>query len=246
MCHNKKNNVGSVVDLRNMIEHGRLRFDSNYNSSRTTKISITGQDGSGKTTLRNSLADSLANNGFSVIIGKSPCDKHVVDLLNNAISQYGYEDWYTEQLLFSFMDGVLSNYMRQMTGKYDYFICQRGPIGQYAHGVTRSGKSFSVIHDIQKPERLEKFDAYIHLNCEPWVAWERLADDPNKDRYETFEYFQRQSPNTRILYEKIIHSNEPELDFLRSSAHLYIDTTLLSTEEVRKISFEWLKQLNLI
>lgn len=213
---------------------GSLLLNILPTNCQTKFISITGQDGSGKTTLRNDLAYYFAEQGSTVITAKSPCDKHTVNLLNHAISQNGYEDWYTEQLLFSFMDGLLSNYMLQLKGRCDYFICQRGPIDQYAHGVTRSGKAYAEIYQIQRPERLEKFEAYIHLNCDAKVAWERIKEDEGKDRYEYFEYFERQVPNTKILYEKIVNGNEPELEFLRSSKHYYIDTTELTTDQVMK------------
>lgn len=208
----------------------------------TKFISITGQDGSGKTTLRDNLAEYYAKKGKTVITAKSPCDKHTVNLLNYAISQNGYEDWYTEQLLFSFMDGVLSNYMMQLKGKCDYFICQRGPIDQYAHGVTRSGKAYEEIYKIQRPERLEKFDVYIHLNCEAKTAWERIREDEGKDRYEYLEYFEKQVPNTKILYDNIVSGNYPELDFLRSSKHYYIDTTEYTTEKVKEEAVNLLQE----
>ena len=54
-----------------------------------------------------------------MITAKSPCDAYLVKLLNNAISQDGYNDWYTEQMLFSFADGLLSNYMLQINGHCD-------------------------------------------------------------------------------------------------------------------------------
>ncbi len=215
-----------------LTKEGALRLDLLPEGRKTKFISITGQDGSGKTTLRDNLAEYYEQLGCVVITSKSPCDKHTVNLLNHAISQNGYEDWYTEQLLFSFMDGLLSNYMVQLSGRCDYFICQRGPIDQYAHGVTRSGKKYAEIYEIQRPLRLEKFGVYIHLNCDPYVAWERICEDEGKDRYEYPEYFMRQVRNTKRLYEEIVNGNDSHLDFLRSSVHHYIDTTNLTTDEV--------------
>lgn len=215
-----------ALDLSGLPETPKTRF-----------ISVQGQDGSGKTSLRDNLAEYFSSKGHSVITAKSPCDKHIVELLNNAISQNGYDDWYTEQLLFSFTDGLLSNYMKQLENHCDYFICQRGPGDQYDHGVTRSGLSYKDIHDIQRPERLAKFDVYIHLNCQAEVAWSRICDDDNKDRYEYMEYFKRQVQNTKDLFERILDQNSyPELDFLRKSKHYYIDTTENSIEETFKIA----------
>lgn len=223
-----------------------LALEKLPNGCNTKFISITGQDGSGKITLRNNLAEFFANSDKIVVTAKSPCDKHTVNMLNHAISQNGYEDWYTEQLLFSFMDGLLSNYMQQLKGHCDYFICQRGPIDQYAHGVTRSKRSYKEIHDIQRPERLMKFDAYIHLNCDAKVAWQRIADDEGKDRYEYPEYFERQVENNIILYANIIGEEYPELDFARGKTkHFYIETTELSTNETMEKVCEYLKHANI-
>ncbi len=232
------------IFLPNIIStNGAICFDKLGTNKKTTFISITGQDGSGKTNLRDNIAKSLANLGYIVITAKSPCDKHTVNLLNNAISQNGYEDWYTEQLLFSFMDGLLSNYMIQLNGKCDFFVCQRGPIDQYAHGVTRSGQSYSEIYSIQRPLRLAKFDIYVHLNCDPKVAWQRICDDEGKDRYEYPEYFEKQSPITKDLYDNIMSGKYKELDFLRTSKHLYVDTTDKTIQEVYENVYSSLKSL---
>lgn len=234
---------GKMIFLPQIIREDSSLDTQMLSTDKNTKfISITGQDGSGKTTLRDNLAEYFAKKGKVVVTAKSPCDKHTVDLLNHAISQNGYEDWYTEQLLFSFMDGVLSNYMVQLNGKCDYFICQRGPIDQYAHGVTRSGKEYDEIHSIQRPERLEKFDVYIHLNCEAKTAWERIKEDEGKDRYEYFEYFEKQVPNTKMLYENIINGNFSVLEFLRTSKHYYIDTTDYTTDQVKERAILLLKE----
>ena len=209
--------------------NGGLNLSPLPNNRKTFYISICGQDGSGKTSLRDDLANHFAEKEKTVITAKSPCDKYIVGLLNNAISQNGYEDWYTEQLLFSFSDGLLSNYMQQLDGRCDYFICQRGPSDQYDHGITRSGKSYAEIHDIQRPERLAKFDVYFHLNARADVAWSRIAEDEGKDRYEYPEYFERQVVNTKKLYEEIIYGKDKALDFLRDAKHFYIDTTEFTT-----------------
>ena len=216
--------------------NGALDLSSLPSNLNTSFISVTGQDGSGKTNLRDGLAKHFSDMGKVVITAKSPCDKYIVQLLNNAISQNGYEDWYTEQMLFSFTDGLLSNYMLQINSHCDYFICQRGPIDQYAHGITRSGKTYSDIYKIQRPERLAKFDMYIHLNCDADVAWERVCEDEGKDRYEYPEYFARQVKNTKKLYDDIINGEQKELDFLRCSRNVYIDTTSLTIPDVLEMA----------
>ena len=211
---------------------------------RETKfISITGQDGAGKTSLRDGLAQYYAAKDLVVMTSKSPCDAHIVKLVNKDISQKDYKDEYTEELAFCFTDGLLSNYMYQMEGRVDYLISQRGPADQYAHGVTRSGWSYSEIYEVQRPERLAKFHVYIHMNCDPKVAWERVKGDEHKDRYEYLEYFIPQSANTKKLYDAIVSGNEPELEFLRVSKHYYIDTTNLTIEQVFDKVLAYLKQI---
>ena len=216
-------------------KNGSLNLSMLPATPKTRFISVMGQDGSGKTSLRDNLADYYSEKGFIVVTAKSPCDKYLVGLLNNAISQKGYSDWYTEQMLFSFCDGLLSNYMMQINKHCDYFICQRGPADQYDHGITRSGLTYREIHDIQRPERLAKFDDYIHLNCDAKVAWKRIADDEGKDRYEYPEYFERQVVNTRKLYENIVNGEDAAIDFLRKSNNYYLETTNMTVYDV----FKW-------
>lgn len=230
-----------VLFLPDLVVDGRLVLDDLPQGRETKFISITGQDGAGKTSLRDGLAKYYADQGFVVMTSKSPCDKHIVQLLNKAISKNGYKDPYTEELLFSFCDGLLSNYMIQLNGRVDYFICQRGPMDQYAHGVTRSGKTYKEIYDVQKPERLMKFNVYLHMNCNPQVAWERIKNDEDKDRYEYEEYFARQTVNTKKLYDDIVAGNDPELEFLRASENYYIDTTEMTIEEVLQLAIKFLK-----
>lgn len=231
------------VFLPDIVEkNGSLNLSSLPIGCNTRFISVTGQDGSGKTNLRDGLAKYFSERDNVVITAKSPCDAYLVKLLNNAISQNGYEDWYTEQMLFSFADGLLSNYMIQLNGHCDYFICQRGPIDQYAHGVTRSRKSYKTIYQFQNPERLAKFDVYIHMNCEAKVAWERVAKDEGKDRYEYPEYFERQVKNTEKLYQDIMSKKYEELDFLSTAKHIYIDTTNLTIEQTFEKALTELKK----
>lgn len=223
--------------------YGGLKLSDLPNTEKTCFISIMGQDGSGKTTLRDRLAEYFSSKGHFVITAKSPCDKYLVGLLNNAISQNGYNDWYTEQLLFSFCDGLLSNYMLELNKRCDYFICQRGPADQYDHGITRSGLSYEQIHEIQRPERLAKFDSYIHLNCDAKVAWERICEDEGKDRYEYPEYFERQVKNTKELFDNICNDSEnPSLKFMLDSKHFYIDTTYLIADQVFETVLNYLKE----
>ena len=220
---------------------GSLDLGALPNTEKTHYISVMGQDGSGKTSLRDNLAEYFSKQGKTVVTSKSPCDKYIVGLLNNAISQNGYNDWYTEQLLFSFCDGLLSNYMVQLNQHCDYFICQRGPCDQYDHGITRSGLTYAQIHEIQRPERLAKFDIYIHMNCDAKVAWDRICEDEGKDRYEYPEYFERETKNTEKLYEEIINGNDPALDFLRSSKHFYINSTNMTIQDVFEKALEYVK-----
>lgn len=227
-------------------ENGKLDLSNLPDTNWTYYISICGQDGSGKTSLRDNLAKYLEEKGHSVITSKSPCDRHLVNLLNNAISQDGYDDWYTEQLLFSFADGLLSNYMKQIDKHCDYFICQRGPSDQYDHGVTRSGLNYKEIHDIQHPERLAKFDVYIHMNCDANVAWQRICEDEGKDRYEYPEYFAEEVENTKKLYDDILKMEDESLSFLNGSEHFYLETTYMKIEDVFKIVVDMLKSANFI
>jgi predicted PilT family ATPase len=64
-----KNNV---LFLPELLEDGRLLLDSLPNNRQTKFISITGQDGAGKTSLRDGLAQYYADQGKVVVTAKSP------------------------------------------------------------------------------------------------------------------------------------------------------------------------------
>lgn len=220
---------------------GSLNLEGLPNNRKTKFISITGQNGSGKTNLRDGLAKYLSYEGNVVITAESPCDKHLVKLLNNAIGQNEYKDWYTEQMVFNLADGLLSNYMIQIKEHCDYFICKRGPIDQYASGLVRSGKTYSEIFNIQCPNNLAKFDMYIHLNCNADVAWKRVCNDEEKSKYESLEYFYKQEEKNKELFEEITSGNQKELEIFRSSYNVYIDTTNMVIPEVFVHALEYVK-----
>ena len=64
------------------------------------------------------------------------------------------------------------------------------------------------------------------------MAWSRICEDENKDRYEYPEYFEKQVENTRKLFKDIVEGKQKELEFLRKSDHYYVDTTYMTIPEV--------------
>ena len=227
-------NLYDIINEKWAIDFSLLQHKNKH----THFISIRWLDGSWKTSLRDNLGKYFSEKWYIVITGQAPCDRHLVNLLNNAISQNGYEDWYTEDLLFHFCDGLLSNYQRQVNGYCDYFICQRWPCDEYVQGIIRNKgaiRTYQELYNLQKPERLIKFDDYICLNCDGKVAWERIKNDDNKDRYEYPEFLDKQSKQTEKLYEDITKNKDSSLDFLRKSNHYYLDTT----DKTINQTFEW-------
>lgn len=77
---------------------------------------------------------------------------------------------------------------------------------------------------------LERCDVMIHLNADPQVAFERIKDDPDADKFETIEYVKKQAEATKRAYEELKREN-PALSAFKGIPNVYIDTTNLTTDE---------------
>ena len=92
---------------------------------------------------------------------------------------------------------------------------------------------------------LERCDVMIHLNADPQVAFERIKDDPDADKFETIEYVKKQAEATKRAYEELQKGN-PALSAFKGIPNVYIDTTNLTTYETFQIALGELKKLAII
>lgn len=194
----------------------------------TKYIAITGNNNWSKITLRKILANYFVDMQKIVVTDKSDLDCYEEGFFIKAIKKAKQENQeYTLQLFLSFLDGLLSNYLVNLRGRCDYFIFDRSPIDQYLYCNTLNGNGFLEIYKIQKPERFEKIDYYIYLDCATNELEVKSENSPSV---------------TKKLYEEVVEGNRPELDFARTAKHYYVDATNLTNEELMQQILDWLEK----
>ena len=192
-------------------------------------IVVTGLDGSGKTTFKNRLVGYLKARGRKVQNFKSPYDKHLLGLLDVSGDGMPWKDNYTDQMIFMLDNRMLSYYVRDWREKHDYLVSQRGFIDSFVHGVCR-GFSYDETNQMMRTEELQKCDVMIHFNCDPEVAFRRICEDPEADKFETREYIEKQAKSTKEVYDALVAGNVPALESFKGVTNIYIDTTHLSMD----------------
>ena len=97
-----------------------------------------------------------------------------------------------------------------------------------------------------RTHELEKCDVMIHFNCDPKVAFKRICEDPDADKFETLEYIEKQAQSTKAVYDALIKGNEPAFESFRDCVNIYIDTTYLSMDGTFDILIEELRNRKII
>lgn len=210
-------------------------------------ICVTGLDGTGKTTLKRNLVGHFKMQNLQVKDFKFPYDKHLLDLLNNTVGDgMPWQDNYSDQMLFALDNRILGTvHIRDWRKASDVLVSQRGYIDSFVHGECR-GFSYEESDKLMRTYELERCDVMIlHLNADPQVAFERIKDDPDADKFETIEYVKKQAEATKRAYEELKREN-PALSAFKGIPNVYIDTTNLTTDETFQIALGELKKLAII
>lgn len=209
-------------------------------------IVVTGLDGTGKTTLKNNLVGYFRQKNLKVKDFKFPYDKNLLYLLNNTVGDgRPWEDNYTDQLLFTLDNRIVGTVLvRDWRETHDLIISQRGYIDSFVHGKCRNF-SYAETDDLMRTYELARCDIMIHLNADPQVAFERIKEDPDADKYEIPSYIRKQANETRKAYEALLREDS-NLAAFKGIPNIYIDTTTLTTFETFNRAIQGLKELNLI
>ena len=192
-------------------------------------IIITGLDGSGKTTLQTDLMNYLENQNKTVKRYHSPYDDYLKSLLDLSGNGVALKDSYTDLLIFA-LDHRLQNYrIKQAREQYDYILSQRGPIDLFVHAAVW-GFNYKQTYSILQMNELDTCEVLIHLNANPDVAYQRIKNDENADKYEYLEYIRKQYKETKKVFLEIQKGNKYLYQYSKS-INIYIDTTNLTTVE---------------
>ncbi len=207
-------------------------------------IVITGLDGSGKTTLVDKLESLFKTQGIRVKRTRSPHDSYLVhELLNVSGDGEPMKDRYTDRLIFALDNRILGTRIRgwQASGEFDVILSQRGFFDSYVHGAVQ-GYTYEQISDINGIMDLPTCDVMIHLCADSDIAYSRIKDDEDADKFETPAYMRRQEEETRRGYQRLI-SRDPELAAFFDAINFFIDTTQLSQEETFELAKKRLEAL---
>lgn len=207
-------------------------------------IVVTGLDGSGKTTLVENLEKFLTDKGLRVKRTRSPHDTYLIhDLLNVSGNGDPMKDRYTDRLIFALDNRILATRIRQWenSGEYDLILSQRGFFDSFVHGAVQ-GYTYEQIATLNQIEDLPKCSIMIHLCTDSSVAYSRIKDDEDADKFETPQYMRRQEEETRRGYRLLIQGDNPDLTAFRDIPNYFIDTTSLTTDETFLIASKRLSE----
>ena len=209
---------------------------------KTMWIAVSGLDGSGKTTLVDSLYKWFTTvKHLSVIKDRLPHDRYIVsDLLNQS------KDTYTDRLLFAVDNRIFGTILKDILNseKYDVVLTQRCFLDSFVHGAVQ-GYSYSWIEDLNRTNDLPRADVIIHMVAEAKTAYARICDDPDADKFEYPAYMRKQEVETRRAYAECIAGNNTDLEPFNKAKHLYVDSTNMSIADVFLTVRRQLESLNL-
>lgn len=202
-------------------------------------IAVTGLDGSGKTTLVDNLEKRFVEKGKKVYRDRLPHDQYLVKTLLDKS-----KDSYTDRLLFALDNRIFGTKLKSMqeAGEYDIILTQRCFLDSFVHGQVQ-GYSYQWIEELNRTGDLPKTDILIHLVAEASVAYQRICNDPDADKFEYPEYINKQESETRKAYANVVKGTDPALASFRNSKNIYIDTTEMTTEEVYEVAVKKLLQI---
>lgn len=191
-------------------------------------IAVTGLDGSGKTTLVDNLEKWFIEHKKIIYRSRLPHDKYLVSKLLNES-----HDSYTDRMLFALDNRIFGTKLKNILnmGEYDIVLTQRCFLDSFVHGAVQ-GYSYEWIEELNRVGDLPKCDILIHLVAEASVAYQRICDDPDADKFEYPEYINKQEYETRKAYSAVVKGNEPALSSFKDTKNIYVDTTQMTTDEV--------------
>lgn len=201
----------------------------------TTKwIVVSGLDGSGKTTLVSNLEKMFKEQGLRVKRDKFPKDKYLVRTLLNKS-----KDTYTDRILFVLDNRITGTEIQEAidSGEYDIIITQRGFLDSFVHGAVQ-GYTYEMVETLNHFSDMPKCDIIIHMVAEASVAYSRIANDPDADKFEYPEYIEKQEQETRRAYREIVARKNPVLSSFKDCKHIYVDTTQMTPQE----TFDWVRK----
>lgn len=203
-------------------------------------ITVTGLDGSGKTTLVQALAAEL--DGFQF---RLPYHRFVRDSLNLSGGGLAFGDVHTDRLLFAVDARLTNGLIRGWRQTHRLLVSQRGWMDNFIFGAVQ-GLSYRESDDLLRPAELERPSVIVYLIAEPEVAAGRIAGDPEGDKFETLGFIREQHRETVRFYESAhlgVPVGLPVLEPFVGIPALLIDTTTMTTTSVLELAREFVHRV---
>lgn len=201
-------------------------------------IVVTGLDGTGKTTLIKSLAEEYGDGIFTFHL---PYSDFVIPALKLSGGGTPYGDVQTDRLIFATDARLTNECLRKWRTEYENVISQRGWMDNFIHGKVQ-GVSYQDTCALLQLESLERASGIIYLNADAAVAFARIENDHNGDKYETLEYMKKQADETQNFFDAVRNGNDM-LACFQGIPSVFYDTTNLTMEETRKKAKPFLEDL---
>lgn len=209
-------------------------------------IVVTGLDGSGKTSLIDNLEKLFTESGLRVKRFRSPHDDYLIHtLLNVSGDGEPMKDRYTDRLIFALDNRILGTRIKHWTtsGEYDILLSQRGFFDSFVHGAVQ-GYSYHEIASMNQIDDLPKCTLMVHLCADSTVAYNRIKDDDDMDKFETPAYMRRQEFETRRGFRALTQEDHVDLAAFDGIKNFFIDTTELTSDEVFCLAKSRLKEFS--
>jgi len=199
----------------------------------TPWIVVTGLDGSGKSTLVTDLAAHYGVRHFRL-----PFWPFVKELMavSGGGSQFG--DPYTDRLLHVVDSRLADGQIRTWRDAGETLVSQRGWLDHFVFGACQ-GWSYEQMCALLRPEDLSTASVYIHLHADPEIAYARIADDQDGDKFETLDFMRVQARETVRCWEAVRLGVDAFASF-QGAAHLLLDTSELTTVQTFTRACEFL------
>ncbi len=167
-------------------------------------ISVTGIDGSGKTTICKYILKCIGNNSKYM---KLPYFDWVRDMLKISGNNSPFKDKQTDLLIFGASNRLEMYEINKALKNYKFLITQRSWLDFFPYRRVQ-GFTLEKCFDILQPFNFTKPDLIFYIKCDYKTAFNRIKDEGG-DKYETLSFMKDLEKEFNILFTAIKNKKFP-------------------------------------